>query len=177
MEIKVLSLKQDLMTNVFTLKFIPRESKKAEKILTKIMNSQGKDLNLEFTPEKRSNRANAYMWELIGKAAEVLGVSQETLYKKHIKDYGQSYVATYSNYQAAKLAATAHKGLGIGWTTEVLDVYPDGSVDVVMYCGSSIYNREQMARLIEGVIDTCKSLEIETKDEGYINSLLEEIKC
>lgn len=173
MELKIIGVKQDLLTGAFTLKFIPRRSRKAEKELQKMMQNQGKYMSLELNNEKRSNKANAYMWELMGKIAEVLGTSTEEAYISHIKQYGVSYIGNYKSLEEAKMAVAAHDSLGKGWTHEVLDTYPDGSVALIMYCGSSIYNKEQMKRLIDGVVSSCEELEIETKEQAYIDSLID----
>ena len=43
-----------------------------------------------------------------------------------------------------------------------------------IYLGSSEMNTKQMSRLIDGVIDECKALDIETMPEEYIKQLKEE---
>jgi len=175
MEVRVLRFKHDQATGVFTLMFIPRQSRTAEKVLSKIMKCEGKDIDLDFKQEKRTNRANAYMWELLGKLATVLGKSTEELYIQFVKEYGVGYVAHYDSEEDAELAARGHSALGKGWTAELMDTYPDGSVDMIMHCGSSIYNRAQMARLIDGVVTECRELGIETRNEQELASLLETV--
>ena len=51
---------------------------------------------------------------------------------------------------------------GIGWLSEPLSVNGDGTVDMVNYYGSSVYSTEEMAHLIDLVVQDCKELGIET---------------
>ena len=65
--------------------------------------------------------------------------------------------------------------LGTGWPTEQVDFTPDGeSVIVRAYYGSSQYNTKQMARLIDAVVEDCKSLEIETLPPDKLAAMKEE---
>ena len=44
--------------------------------------------------------------------------------------------------------------------------------NVITYYGSSVYNTAEMTKLIELIIQECKQLDIETKPQAEINSLL-----
>ena len=49
----------------------------------------------------------------------------------------------------------------------------DSNTNVITYYGSSVYNTAEMAKLIELLVQECKQLDIETKSDAEINSLLE----
>ena len=49
-----------------------------------------------------------------------------------------------------------------------------GFTNVITYYGSSVYNTAEMSKLIELIVQECKQLDIETKSDVEINSLLKE---
>ena len=66
---------------------------------------------------------------------------------------------------------------GIAWFCEIADTeYIENTEFKIInaYYGSSSFNSKQMARLIDGVIQDCKTYGIETKPQAEINSLLKE---
>ena len=44
---------------------------------------------------------------------------------------------------------------------------------MITYYGSSVYNTAEMTKLIELLVQECKQLDIETKSQNEIDSLLE----
>ena len=48
------------------------------------------DVKITEHRNKRSKNANSYMWELVGKMADVLGSGKEEIYLQELKKYGQS---------------------------------------------------------------------------------------
>ena len=141
----------------------------------------GRELDLslkEFKP-KRSLNANAYMWALIGKIAEVLRISQDEVYHRMLCDYGtlekgDGCVQYVSIRADAKLT---------GWlyvhTKPIKTVDLEGKkfTHYALIKGSSDYNTREMSFLLDGVIYEAKELGIEvmTSEElerlnGYDNS-------
>lgn len=126
---------------------------------------------------KRSLNANAYLWELCGKLAEVLSDTKvkhtkEDIYRKAIKEIG-----VYKDFQGlsptdAKTLRHAWEMLGTGWITEQVDYMPDGeNVVIRCYYGSSQYNTKQMSRLIDNIVQDCQAVGIETKTPDEIARL------
>ncbi len=63
---------------------------------------------------------------------------------------------------------------GIGWLCEKVDYsHIDGFVLLNAYYGSSAYNTKQMARLIDWVVQDCKSVGIETLTPKELDGLIE----
>ena len=62
---------------------------------------------------------------------------------------------------------------GIAWFTDVVDIAENGKIGINAYYGSSSYNTKQMAKLIDGVVQDCKAIGIETESPENIKSLLE----
>ncbi|MGN0533003.1 MAG: hypothetical protein ACI4IK_01475 [Eubacterium sp.] len=126
--------------------------------------------------KKRSLNANAYMWELCQKLAEVNGITKEEVYRNAIKDVGIFRIFNLPP-EEAKTLRTAWEMIGVGWLTEQLDYMPDGeTVSIICYYGSSKYNTKQMSRLIDYIVQDCKACGIETLSDAEL-SLLESEWC
>ncbi len=123
---------------------------------------QGKKYAAELKEhrERRSLDANAYMWQLLDKLAEVLGTTKEELYLGYVRRYGifKDFHLEEGQHETFRKAWGM---LGTGWPTELVDY--DGDKYVVRaYYGSSQYNTKQMSRLINAVVEDCKEQDIET---------------
>lgn len=124
--------------------------------------------------QKRSLDANAYCWTLIGKIAEKSRVPKEDVYREAIRGIGGNYDIVCIKEEAADSLRSAWERNGIGWQTETMLSKLDGCTNVLLYYGSSTYDTEQMSRLIENIIQDCKSLGIETKSQEELDSLIKQ---
>lgn len=127
--------------------------------------------------KKRSLDANAYAWAMLGKLSAVLHIPKEEIYRDIIKDIG-------GNYETLRMSTDAvapfkeHWGDGrVGWMVEELESTQNGYTTVIAYYGSSVYDTQQMARLIDSIVDECKSQGIETLTERELSLLKEEWGC
>lgn len=123
--------------------------------------------------EKRSLDANAYAWVLLGKLQNKLNVPKEDIYRDLIRNIGSYEVIPIKN-EAVDKFREAWSIKGLGWLTETTESKLEGYTNILAYYGSSIYNSKEMTRLIELIIQECNQLDIETKSEAEINSLLKE---
>lgn len=148
------------------------ESKEPEIILTTSGNIQpdveelksiiakGKELSVEIKQysQKRSLDANAYMWLLLYKMADVLKTTKDELYLQVLERYG---VFTHIVVKPNVVDKVKEE-----WRTvrELGEVLINGKTGVQLQCyfGSSTYNTKEMATLIDGVVNECKELNIET---------------
>lgn len=113
---------------------------------------------------RRSNKANAYFWELCGKVAAHSGVPKTALYRSYVKEIGDNYrIVPVANESQRELIARLWESQGIGWLVE-----DAGTGWLCCYYGSSTYDTMQMARLIEMVVYDCKDAGIETEPPGSI---------
>jgi len=113
--------------------------------------------------EKRSLDANAYLWVLCQKIAEVVRyTTKEEVYREAIKRVGQfEYLPIREDAVDTFIKRWNDKGLG--WFAEqVEDSKLPGYIKVIAYYGSSVYDTKEMSVLIDDVIDTAKELDIET---------------
>lgn len=122
--------------------------------------------------EKRSLDSNAYAWVLLGKLQDKLHIPKEDIYKDLIKHIGSYEVIPIKNEAVEKFRQAWSKN-GLGWITETVKSKLEGFTNVIAYYGSSSYKTAEMSRFIELIIQECKQLDIETKSQAEINSLLE----
>lgn len=132
------------------------------------------DLLIEIKPwvNKRSLNANAYAWVLMDKIAKAQGITKEEVYIHQIRDVGIFKVVTISE-NAVDTLIKGWSMHGLGWVAEKLDnSEKEGFVDITLYYGSSVYNTQQMKRLIDNITEECRALGIETKTPAEIESML-----
>lgn len=122
--------------------------------------------HIDVIREKRSMRANAYCWELLGKIADELGLTKEEVYRDYIKNKGIYRVITMSS-NAVDTFIKIWTERGLGWICEVSETNIVGLSDVTAYYGTSCYDKKQMANFIDYVVQEAKQLGIptETPDE------------
>jgi len=130
-------------------------TQKAKEVL-----ARGKVLEVEIKQHRhrRSLDANAYLWVLLSKMADVLHTTKDELYLEILARYG---VFTHIVVKPEIVDRVKQE-----WrTVRVLgEVTVNGKTGVQLQCyfGSSTYNSKEMSVLIDGVISECKDLGIET---------------
>lgn len=155
------------------------EEKKSALVAAETLLTAGKlSLKVDKYREKRSLNANAYLWQLCSLIADKLsddGVphTKEEIYQKAIKARGIYREQGELPIDFAKTSRTAWEMLGTGWVTEQVDFEPDGDKVIVRYYyGSSTYNTKQMGRIIDWLLEECREMNIPTKPQEEIDSLL-----
>jgi len=122
--------------------------------------NEGKILTVKIEPyrQRRSLNANAYMWVLLSKMAEVLKTDKDSLYIEVLDRYG---VFTHIIVKPEVVERVKNE-----WRTvrELGEVTINGKPGIQLQCyfGSSTYNTKEMANLIDGIVSECKDLDIET---------------
>lgn len=140
-----------------------------------VENLKDKDVELKKYKRSRSNDSNGYYWVLVGKLCAYDRMGRTEMHNRLIAEFGQDsfkdgaleWVAkpegfdwTRSedgHYRPSKMKIKAsnvddHNVINDG---ELLDIY-------WVMRGSSTYNTEEMAALIDGAIEMCKERGIET---------------
>ena len=127
------------------------------------------DLNKEFEiKEKRNKRSksqNAYCWELIGKIADVLRKSKEEVYLQMLKDYGQSEIVSMLSSINPKGYFKYYESIGTGIVNNKEFTH------YKIFKGSSEFDTKEMTIFIDGIIQECKQLDIETLTPEQIASM------
>ena len=124
---------------------------------------------LEPYIEKRSSQANKYFWEMLGQLCLEMGLDTIEEYKKRVRQLGvfryweieKDNVKTFSKIWSSQ---------GIAWFIDIVDIAGNNKIGINAYYGSSSYNSKQMAKLIDGVVQDCQAIGIETKTPEEIKS-------
>lgn len=127
------------------------------------------------TPKrKRSLDANAYCWVLCQALAERLGgeylVTKEDVYREQVRQVGPFTALSLSEWAVGRFCETWQK-TGLGWITEEAG-RGGGRVTVLAYYGSSSYSTAEMSRLIDALVQECRTLGIETMPQEELDSLV-----
>lgn len=129
------------------------------------------DMTIKDHREKRSLDANAYCFVLIGKLAEKLGIPKDEVYRNAIREISSNYItACYQDKDIEQLKATWERN-GLGWQVETFPSKVKGCTNVNMYYGSSVFDSKQMSQLLDGIIEDCKAVGIETRTPQEIEDL------
>ena len=123
--------------------------------------------------ESRTKDANRYFWALCEKLAEKLNITKIDIYLNSIRDVGVFYDDEIEPEKVER-RRKAWEMIGTGWFTERVDFSADGNKEVIrFYYGSSSYNKRQMSRLIDNVVQDCKAEGIETRTPEQLASLID----
>ena len=150
-----------------------------ELILTLPAPNEARKLVYKFKPgeyeltkktKKRSKDANAYLWTLCDRIAQAVGITKEEVYREAVLDYGQFIECSVSGNDSRRFIKQ-WKSQGIGYQTQIVGAVGN-SIIIHAYYGSHLYDTAQMARLINGVIEEARGMDIETMPEEELQSLL-----
>jgi hypothetical protein len=131
-------------------------------------------LEIKEHKQKRSLNANSYAWTLLDKLAEKLNLAKTDIYKAYIKEIGGNSDVVCCIDKAVDDLCRAWEGRGIGWLTECEDSKIDGCTNIRLYYGSSVYDTAQMSRLINLIVQDCKTYGIETLTPEELSRLSDE---
>lgn len=151
--------------NVLMTIAVPKEDgHKVQNLVSGLGEIKGEyDVSIKKHRNKRSKDANAYMWEMIGQIAQRLNSTADEVYREVIRNYGLYEIIPVKTENIDHWA-DIWASRGKGWVCEDLGECRNtaGYHNIKTYYGTSVYDTKQMARLIDGLIDDCKSLGIET---------------
>lgn len=129
--------------------------------------NQDKDKIFEIKEhkDKRSLSQNAYAWKLIMELGNVLRKSKEEVYMQMLKDYGQSEIVVI-------LSLVNPHGY-FKYYDKVRDVIIKGNqfTQYKIYKGSSEFDSKEMSIFIDGIIQECQNVGIETMTPDEIARL------
>ena len=129
--------------------------------------NQNKDKKFEIKEkrEKRSLSQNYYAWELITKIGNILRKSKEEVYLQMLKDYGQSEIVSILSSIEPKGYFKYYEKIGTGIVNNKEFTH------YKIFKGSSEFDSKEMTILIDGIIQECKQLGIETLTPDEIAKL------
>lgn len=120
------------------------------------------NIDIKKHREKRSLNANAYCWVLIEKIAEKMKMSKDEIYKRMLQDYGT--IATDDDGRKVIFSLKADIDVSKYFKYfKFLGDSKDGKYKhYYVIKGSSEYDTEEMKRFIDGIVQDCQMLGIET---------------
>lgn len=157
---EVKGIVRDYQTNQFNITFSINESSAVNEI------DMLKDSTLSIKAvkyrKKRSLDANAYLWVICTKLAEVHHTSKDEIYEQMLQKYGVLYQDEENNYIVVTLKSDIDTSKIEGhW--KYYKSSEDGKFkSYLMIKGTSLYNTSEMARFIDLVVQEAKEEGIET---------------
>lgn len=145
-------------------------------VIEKLKNENKLNVELKKWFKKRSLDANSYCWVLCDKIAKELSkesvITKEAIYKDAIKQIG-SFEPMIIEEKAYENFKRIWEKQGLGFLVNEVS-RKDKCIKVHCYYGSSTYDSKEMSLLISLLVELAESLNIETKSQQEIDSLLKE---
>lgn len=145
-------------------------------VVEELKNENKLNIELKKWYKKRSLDANSYCWVLCDKIAKELSkdgqvVTKEEVYKDSILQIGsfEPFIVQEKSYDKFK---RIWEKQGLGFLVQEVSK-KDKCIKVNCYYGSSTYDTREMSLLIELIVELAKSLNIETKTDAELKSLIE----
>jgi hypothetical protein len=120
--------------------------------------AKGKKLTVTLKRETRSKDANAALWHLIGEMSIKLRTTKEELYRELLKRYG-----VFTHIVVKREAVEALAKLWNGAVVELGEIPMRNDqigIQLQAYYGSSTYDTQQFARLLDGAISEAEEIGI-----------------
>ena len=135
--------------------------------------TKDKDISIEIEEwsDKRSDRANRYFHELVGKIADKLSASKTEVKNILLADYGQIDLDYGQVSLEERIDWRRLDSIHLQPTSEYI---LDGDMCFRKYWvvrGSHTYNTKEMSRLIDGTVQEAKNLGIETMTPDELERL------
>lgn len=120
--------------------------------------------------EKRSLNANALFWKGVGLIASATGRDNWSIYLDLLRNYGQFTYVVVKPQAVEKFKETYRLCEELG----EVEVNGKKGIQLLCFYGSSQYNKKEMSRLIDGMMQEIRSLEIDFVSDDDIVKALDE---
>jgi hypothetical protein len=130
------------------------------------------DYEIRPVPKKRSLDANAYAWVLIHKIAAKIQEPAVEVYRRYIRDIGSKVTVVCVQADDVEDEVNSFLFGHIGRMVDIGESKIPGCATIHKKYGSSNYSVREMAAFLDVITQDCMALDIETQDQGYIDSLL-----
>lgn len=158
------------MQMLLTFKISPESRSAAMQGFNELQAFDKIDLTADKHKIKRTLNQNAYMWELIGQLSAKIKVPPKEIYREAVRDIGGNYEILPLKDEAIEKFAKIWEKSGDGYISEVIGKSKiEGYTNLRCYYGSSTYDTQQMARLIDIIVEQCE-------EEGIHTATREEIR-
>lgn len=171
-KVKLNNITRNFKTNRLIISF---EALDNINTLEEIENASELDLEVMEHKEKRRINANNYFWLMLQKLCNKQDLETIEEYRRRVKELGIFRIFRIEK-ENVKTFKKIWEEKGTAWFVEEFDTEYVGNIEFKIlhaYYGSSSFDKKQMSRLIDGVVQDCQAVGIETKTEAEIKSLLE----
>ena len=128
------------------------------------------DLKIDKHRNKRSLNANAYSWVLQNEISNVMRLSKEEVHFEMLKRYGQrDYVSLLANIDPSLYFDYYEEQGTFKNKNNTFKSY-------IIYKPTRKYNSREMAIFIDGLVQECRNLGIETLEDLEIKEMIEEME-
>lgn len=124
--------------------------------------------------QKRSLDANAYCWSLLNKVAAATNEPVTVYYRRMIKELGGISKTICVESSDVNEVASWWVSHGLGWQVDIVPSKIKGCTNLVLYPGSSVFDTEQMTRLIDLVQQDCLAVGVPISPEDDVERMVEE---
>lgn len=162
----------DFNTKKPTISFEINERNDFERMVDDLKDKEKLSIEVKPYREKRSLDANAYFFVLVDKLSQKLNIPKTEIYRNAIKEIGGVSETVCVRESAVERLCEGWSKNGLGWQTDTFPSKIEGCTNVILYYGSSTYDKEQMARLIENIVQDCQAVGIETRTPEEIANLI-----
>ena len=152
--------------NILTLEVDKSSSVAIRQLLNELNEQETYYCEVSKPKRKRTLDQNAYMWVLLDRIAKVIKSTKEEIYQRFIKAKGQFDILCIQD-KALDRFIENWSNKGIGWFCETDISKIDSCTNVFTYYGTSVYSTQEMAQVLDEVLEECKQLNISTVVDGY----------
>lgn len=130
------------------------------------------DVDIKKHRNKRSLNANAYLWVLCSKLAEVLGSTKWEIYKFELRRYSTVFTDETLKPNTFKYLKSREDEENADFRCVDFICNNNGRVDARLYLGSHKFDSKQMSVLLNGIVEDCKEQDIETMPPQELEELI-----
>jgi hypothetical protein len=141
---------------------------KAEKLIE--LKDVELDVKLSKYRKKRSLSANSLMWIYLQKMAEVLQSDKWSIYLQMLRKYGQFTYVVVKPQAVEEFVKNWRECEVLG----EIEVNGNKGVQILCYFGSSTYNTKDFSFLLNGIIEECKEIGIDTISDEEFERLMKD---
>ena len=130
----------------------------------------GTNEEIQVKRKKRSKNANSYYWSLLQQLCEEMNIDVIGEYRKRVKELGifQTFELNIENVPTFEHLWEQN---GVAWFSEKVEENGNKAI-INAYYGSSSYNSKQFSKLLDNLIQDCRSVGIQTLEDIEIEELI-----
>jgi len=165
---KIVGMSTDVLTNKTIMNVEVEDVRTARNTADKFLNKRISVKVKEYR-QKRSRDANSYAWVLMQKIACELNITKWEVYLKMLKDHSNkcTYILLKDKKASEKLKELYREIEEVG----EVDVNGTMAIQYRLYYGSSDFDTKEMQVFLDGIIQECKQLGIETLQPEIIEQM------